>query len=300
MASKFLRKLSVGLVHSEDPNCVYFTQVAAAVSGTALLHFVLLVSWWVSKSWNQLGGPPLPPGPLGLPLVGNLPFLEPDHHRFFTKLAKIYGPIMKLQLGPKLCVVLTSPSLAREALKDHDTIFANRDPPLVASTMTYGGIDIEWSLNGPQWRMMHSIFVHELMSNKILETCYSLRRQEVQKMVKEVFGKIGTFINICEVTYLTMLSLIMNMLWGDTLQGDEPRMMHSIFVHELMSNKILETCYSLRRQEVQKMVKEVFGKIGTFINICEVTYLTMLSLIMNMLWRDTLQGDEKTSICEEI
>ncbi|XP_043700478.1 flavonoid 3'-monooxygenase-like [Telopea speciosissima] len=200
---------------------VYITQVAAVSSGTALLLAVLVVCWWVSKRWNKGGGPTLPPGPRGLPLVGNLPFLEPDLHRCFAKLAQIYGPIMKLQLGPKLCVVLTSPSLAREVLKVHDAIFANRDPPLVAATMTYGGIDIVWSPNGPQWRMMRRVFAHEMMSNKSLEACYNLRRQEVVQMVKEVYTKIGSPINIGEVMFLTMANLILSMLWGGTLQGDE-------------------------------------------------------------------------------
>ncbi|XP_043720848.1 flavonoid 3'-monooxygenase CYP75B137-like [Telopea speciosissima] len=188
----------------------------------ALLIAVLVVSWWVFKRWNKPAvRPPLPPGPRGLPLIGNLPFLEADLHRCFAKLSQIYGPIMKIQLGPKLCVVLTSPPLAKQILKDQDSIFANRDPPLVAATMTYGGIDIVWSPQGPQWRMMRKVFSHEIMSNESLQACYSLRRQEVQKMLKKVYSKIGKPINIGEVVFLTMLYLVMSMLWGDTLQRDE-------------------------------------------------------------------------------
>ncbi|XP_042478750.1 p-coumarate 3-hydroxylase-like [Macadamia integrifolia] len=208
MSSNFVMKTTVALVHDE------FSQ-------WCLLITVPVVSWWVFKRWVRRG-PPLPPGPLGFPLVGNLPILETDLHRCFAKLAQTYGPIMKLQLGPKLCVVVTSSSLAKEVLRDNDAIFANHDPPLVATTMSYGGINIVWSHNDPQWRMMRKAFVHELMSNKSLEACYSLRRKEVRQMVKEVYSKIGTSINISEVASFTMLHLILSLLWGDdALEGDE-------------------------------------------------------------------------------
>ncbi|KAK1575056.1 hypothetical protein Q3G72_002205 [Acer saccharum] len=71
--------------------------------------------------------PTLPPSPPGLlPLLGNLPFLKPalDLHRYFAKLSEIYGPIMEFQLGRKDCVVISSPSLAKQALKDRDPLIA--------------------------------------------------------------------------------------------------------------------------------------------------------------------------------
>ncbi|XP_004301296.1 PREDICTED: cytochrome P450 93A3-like [Fragaria vesca subsp. vesca] len=64
------------------------------------------------------------------------------------------GPIYKLRLGTKLVVVITSPSLARQVLKDHDVIFANHDVPVAALATTYGGSDIAWTPYGPEWRIL--------------------------------------------------------------------------------------------------------------------------------------------------
>ncbi|CAM8997733.1 unnamed protein product [Rhodiola kirilowii] len=82
---------------------------------------------------------PLPPGPRGVPLLGSLPFLDPELHSYFAELGRQYGPILKLQLGMKLAIVISSPATAREVLKDHDIIFANRDVPVAGLAATYGG-----------------------------------------------------------------------------------------------------------------------------------------------------------------
>lgn len=49
--------------------------------------------------------------PWGLPTVGHVPFLRHDLHQQFAELAKTYGPIMRLLLGAKTLVVITSPKI---------------------------------------------------------------------------------------------------------------------------------------------------------------------------------------------
>ncbi|KAL0296186.1 UNVERIFIED_CONTAM: Isoflavone 3'-hydroxylase [Sesamum radiatum] len=92
------------------------------------------------KSGNKTS--PMPPGPRGLPIAGYLPFLRPDMHIQFTELARQYGPIYKLWLGTKLCIVISSPSLIKEIVRDHDTIFANRDSTVAGRICSYNGNDI--------------------------------------------------------------------------------------------------------------------------------------------------------------
>ncbi|XP_043701836.1 flavonoid 3'-monooxygenase-like [Telopea speciosissima] len=175
---------------------------------------------WMSKKLNK-GKPPLPPGPRGLPFVGILPFIEVGIHRYFAKLSETYGPIMKLNLGSKVCVVLSSSSIAKEVLKDHDAIFANRDPNIAALAVSYGGSDITWSPNGANWRMMRKVFTQELMSNKSIDACYRLRQQEVRKMVRQVYSKTGELINISEMIFGTMFNLVLNMLCGGMLREED-------------------------------------------------------------------------------
>ncbi|KAK4400363.1 Flavonoid 3'-monooxygenase [Sesamum angolense] len=96
---------------------------------------------------------PMPPGPRGLPIVGFLPFLRPDMHIQFTELARQYGPIYRLWLGTKLCTVISSPSLIKEIVRDHDTIFANRDSTVATRIASYNGNDISFCPYDSSWRM---------------------------------------------------------------------------------------------------------------------------------------------------
>ncbi|GLT45189.1 hypothetical protein SLA2020_190400 [Shorea laevis] len=182
------------------------------------------ISWyaWLMIKKSSKTRPLLPPGPLGLPLLGNLPFLEPQLHLYLTRLSQIYGPIFKLRLGSKICIIINSPELAKVILKDQDAIFANHDVPASALELTYGGVDIAWSPNGPHWQKLRKIFVREMMSNASLDACYSLRRREVREMVKDIHGKVGSPINIADQIFLTVLNVITSMLWGGTiLYGQE-------------------------------------------------------------------------------
>lgn len=177
---------------------------------------IIAVSWLIKKSRT----PPLPPGPLGLPVLGNLLSIEPDFHRYCAKLSQVYGPIFKLKLGSKICIHISSPSLAKQILKDQDAIFANRDPPASALVTSYGLHDIVWMPNGPEWRQLRKVFVREMMSSLNLDDC-ALRRAEVREMVKEVYKKVGSPINLGEQMFLAILNVVMNMLWGSSLHGEE-------------------------------------------------------------------------------
>ncbi|KAL4368276.1 hypothetical protein GQ457_05G027730 [Hibiscus cannabinus] len=168
---------------------------------------------------SRKGQPRSPPGPRGLPIVGNLPFLEPELHSYFAQLARTYGPVVKLQLGSKTGILVSSPSTARQVLKDHDIAFANRDVPVVGMLAT-GGCDIVWSPYGPDWRMLRKVCVLKMLSNATLNKMYMLRRREVRKTVDYLYGKAGTPVNLGEQVFLLILNVVTNMLWGSTMEGD--------------------------------------------------------------------------------
>lgn len=164
------------------------------MSSLLAISFVLFAFAWylylfISKKTRS--AVPLPPGPKGLPLVGYLPFLEPDLHRFLADLARTYGPIFKFRLGAKLCVVVSSPQLAKEILRDHDSIFANRDIPAAALPLTYGISDVAFNPCGQEWRALRKVCARELMSSTTLDSYYWLRRREVRQAVGEVCRTAG-------------------------------------------------------------------------------------------------------------
>ncbi|PON92924.1 LOW QUALITY PROTEIN: Cytochrome P450, E-class, group I [Trema orientale] len=192
-----------------------------------LLPLVLLIIFLLHrrKSTQTIPASPLPPGPTGLPLVGYLPFLRTDLHRQFTELSSLYGPIYKLWLGKKLCVVIGSTSLAKQVLRDHDTVFANHDMSVTAYVATYGGNDIVFQPYGPEWKKLRKIFVREMLSKSSLDGMYGLRREEVMKSVRHVYDvvyKAGTSpVDFGSLAGSTVVNVIMSMIGGVSLKAGE-------------------------------------------------------------------------------
>ncbi|XP_030512714.1 flavonoid 3'-monooxygenase CYP75B137-like [Rhodamnia argentea] len=204
------------LQHAEEANdAIPRATVTLLVAAITALGFFA----WFRRRRDATA--PLPPGPRGLPFLGYLPFLGTNLHRKFAELAESYGPIFKLQLGSKLYVVVNSPSLAKEIVRDQDMTFANRDPNIAASIITYGARDIAFSSQGPYWRNLRKLFIRQIMSNASLDACYDLRKQEVRKGLSDLHRKSGVPVDIGEWALLILINAIMAMLWGGTLTGEK-------------------------------------------------------------------------------
>ncbi|XP_056160610.1 cytochrome P450 71AU50-like [Syzygium oleosum] len=168
----------------------------------------------------QKGKSRLPPGPRGLPVVGYLPFLGHNLHKFFMELAQEYGPICKLSIGTKLYVIVSSPILVKEILRDHDIVFANRNPSKASLVFSYGGKDIAFAPHGPQWQMMWQLFVCEMQSTANLDAFRLHRRREVVKSARDLCVRVGLPVKVREVGFRTVINMITCMFWGGTL-GEE-------------------------------------------------------------------------------
>ncbi|KAJ0849402.1 putative cytochrome P450 [Helianthus annuus] len=191
--------------------------LALCIIITLTLLIILAILWFkFTLSTTSNGAPSLPPGPYSLPIVGYLPFLGPDLHKQFTNMARTYGPIFKFYIGSKLHVVVNTPDLAKIVVRDQDEIFANHNLTVAASIITYGGQDIAWAHNNAHWRNLRKMFVHEVLSNKNLDACSPFRRDEVRKTIKNVYCKIGTKVNISEISFSTEANVVTNMVWENS------------------------------------------------------------------------------------
>ncbi|XP_043683694.1 cytochrome P450 306a1 isoform X2 [Vespula pensylvanica] len=98
-----------------------------------VIAFMLLtILYYMSRKKHRL-----PPGPLGLPIVGYLPWIDPKApHETLTELTRKYGPICGLKMGSVYTVLLSDPRLIRQVFAK-DT-FAGRAPLYLTHGMMHG------------------------------------------------------------------------------------------------------------------------------------------------------------------
>ncbi|XP_049361420.1 flavonoid 3'-monooxygenase CYP75B137-like [Solanum verrucosum] len=195
---------------------------------SCFLGFLALLWCFIRNSYKGL-----PPGPKALPLIGNLHSLDvsSETHIYFASLSQTYGPICRLWLGLKVGIIITSSALAREVLKDKDTIFANRDVSAAGREFSYGVNDLIWSPYGPKWRMLRKVCVRDMLSCSNIDSVYALRRRELRQSINYLYSQKGLPVNVGEQMFLTVLNVMTSMLWGGTLKGEERASLGAEFRH---------------------------------------------------------------------
>nr|GME01067.1 cytochrome P450 CYP736A12-like [Ipomoea batatas] len=128
----------------------------------------------------------LPPGPRGLPIIGNLHMLGTLPHRSLNELSKKYGPIMFLKLGNVPTVVISSPAAAELILKTHDAVFASRPKFDVVENTTNGSKGVGFAPYGPQWRNNKKFLTQELLSPAKIESFAEMRKAEIEALVMSI------------------------------------------------------------------------------------------------------------------
>ena len=148
-----------------------------------LIFFVLaitsiLISNLTSKSFKKL-----PPGPRCLPIIGNILELGSQPHQALTKLSKIYGPIITLQLGKITTVVVSSPEIAKEVLHKYDQFFSTRTVPDTLRALDHNVLSVGWMPLSAQWRTLRRACATRIFSNQQLDLTEICRQRKVHDLL---------------------------------------------------------------------------------------------------------------------
>ncbi|XP_004490657.1 6,7,8-trihydroxycoumarin synthase [Cicer arietinum] len=152
----------------------------------ALLAFALLLFFFFKKHKTSKK-PNLPPGPKGLPLIGNLHQLDSSVLGVdFHELSKKYGSLVFLKLGSRQTLVVSSAKMAKEVMKTHDIEFCNR--PALTSHMkfSYNGLDQVFAPYREYWRHTKKFSFIHFLSVKRVSMYYSVRKFEVTQFMKKI------------------------------------------------------------------------------------------------------------------
>ncbi|XP_065880385.1 cytochrome P450 726A27-like [Euphorbia lathyris] len=185
-----------------------------------LLISVLFI--WKKISQTKISSSNQPPQPPKLPLIGNLhQLISPLPHRRLAELAKIYGPFMQLQLGQVTAVVVSSPEVAEQLMKDNDIKVSNRCRVSVTDILFYNRQDIGFAPYGEYWRQMRKICIFELFSAKRVQSFRSIREDEISNLIASINSKVGSTINMSEMLFSLINSIVARTVIGCKIENQE-------------------------------------------------------------------------------
>nr|XP_027077829.1 cytochrome P450 CYP736A12-like [Coffea arabica] len=127
-----------------------------------------------------------PPGPKGLPIIGNLHLLGKNPHQDLAKLAKKHGPLMHMRFGYVPAIIVSSPEAAEKFLKTYDQVFASRPYHESSWYVSYEQRNLTFGQYGPYWRNMRKLCILQLLSSHKINSFLPMRREEVGTLVKSL------------------------------------------------------------------------------------------------------------------
>ncbi|XP_058752162.1 cytochrome P450 83B1-like [Vicia villosa] len=169
----------------------------------------------------------LPPGPKGLPIIGNLHQLDISKlYLQLSQFSKIYGPIFSLQLGFRQAIVVSSAEIAKEVLQNNGHVFSNR--PILYGQQKLTKV----------WRELRKICVVHIFSTKRVSYYSSIKKFEVKKMIKKIseHASSSSNINLSELLISLSSTIICRIAFGKSYEdeGHERSRFHEM-LHEFQA-----------------------------------------------------------------
>ncbi|PWA54029.1 hypothetical protein CTI12_AA428630 [Artemisia annua] len=191
-----------------------------------LLFPILYLIYLLPKINKNRSSRLAPPGPLGLPFIGNLHQIDSSSlHTSLWNLSKSYGPILFLRFGFIPSIVVSSASLAKEVLKTQDVIFCSRPSSVSQRKFSYNGLDMVFSPYNDYWRDMRKIVAIHLLSSKRVQSSRYIREEEVLHAMKKIhnLSLSSKHINLTEIMINVTSTIVMRVGFGKRYEDGHER-----------------------------------------------------------------------------
>ncbi|XP_049527895.1 cytochrome P450 2J2-like isoform X2 [Dermacentor silvarum] len=190
--------------------CVITALIVAL--GAPLLHYL----WFLLRRIFQRD---LPPGPLGLPLLGYLPFMTKDGHRDIEALRQKYGNVFGLHLGFRYVVFLCDFGSIKEALSNDVLLNRAQEFPLNVHEKSQSMI----LANGPRWREQRRFTMRTFRT--LISTTQALEthiHDELSNLVRELASRKGEPVAIMSLLTSSTSNVITALMYGRRYEYGSP------------------------------------------------------------------------------
>ncbi|CAD6223461.1 unnamed protein product [Miscanthus lutarioriparius] len=138
-----------------------------------------------------VGNPPLPPGPVPWPVVGNLPEMllnKPAFRWIHQMMSEMGTDIACVKLGGVHVVSITCPEFAWEVLRKQDANFISRPLTFASETFSGGYRNAVLSPYGDQWKKMRRVLTSEIICPSRHAWLHDKRADEADNLTRYVYN----------------------------------------------------------------------------------------------------------------
>ncbi|XP_015087518.1 geraniol 8-hydroxylase-like [Solanum pennellii] len=152
------------------------------------MYYIGIICVLLLLAWTSIRVPnnkKLPPGPIPLPLIGNLHnIFGASPHKSMERLANKYGPILSLKLGRLPTVVISSSTVAKEAVKKHDSAFSSKTPKNAVEAHNHHKFSIVWlPIDSSRRRSLRTILNSCIVTANKLDANQDLRSTKISELI---------------------------------------------------------------------------------------------------------------------
>ncbi|KAL0579186.1 hypothetical protein V5O48_002808 [Marasmius crinis-equi] len=156
-----------------------YSENSRSVAGLAL---IFLSAIYITRTLSERRKGKLPPGPKGLPIVGNLFQLSLDAWIPFTEWKYKFGSLVYLTAGSQGILVINSHKVATELLDRKANIYNSRPRFIVASEYLTGGMFLGLVQNNDIWKRMRRAG-NEVLNKTMAPSFYPAQEEEAVRLV---------------------------------------------------------------------------------------------------------------------
>ncbi|XP_044145806.1 cytochrome P450 2K6-like [Bufo gargarizans] len=206
---------------------------------SVLVAFVVIL-FLVSVYENQKRCKKFPPGPMPLPIIGNIHLINSiNPQESFMEMSKKYGPVFRVYLGSQRFVVLCGYDILKDALINHSEEFAGR--PVTAIGLKISDDHGVAFSNGETWKVMRRFTLSTLrdfgMGKKTIEDKIN---EECEYLVQTFRSYRGKSFNNHAIINAAVANIIVSLLMDHRFDYNDPTILKLI---GLVNNtvKVLES-----------------------------------------------------------